>query len=71
MTSLTTDIGHERLELMARHRHANLNCGIKFDDTLLNHERLRSIRLAAALMHSPCATSEAANREGVENRIEP
>jgi hypothetical protein len=56
---------------MARHRHANLNCGIKFDDTLLNHERLRSIRLAAALMHSPCATSEAANREGVENRIEP
>jgi acyl carrier protein len=47
------------------------SCGIKFDDTLLNHERLRSIRLAAALMHSLCATSEAGNREGVENRIEP
>jgi hypothetical protein len=46
-------------------------CGIKFDDTLLNHEHLRSIRSAAALMHSLCAASEAGNREGVENRIEP
>jgi acyl carrier protein len=25
-------------------------CGIKFDDALLNHERLRSIRSAAALI---------------------
>ena len=69
MTSSTTDMGHQRLEPTARHRHANLNCGIKFDDTLLNHERLRSIRLAAALIHSLCAGSEAGNREGVGNQL--
>jgi hypothetical protein len=47
--------------------HANLSCGIKFEDTLLNCERLRSIRLASALMPSLCAASQAGNREGVGN----
>ena len=45
------------------------SCGIKFDDTLLNHEHLRSICSAAALIHSLCAASEAGNREGVRNQL--
>jgi acyl carrier protein len=45
------------------------SCGIKFDDTLLNHERLRSICSAAALIHSLCAASEPGNREGVGNQL--
>lgn len=67
MTSPTTDIGHQRQEATARH--ANLSCGIKFEDTLLNRERLRSIRLASALIHSRCAASEVGNREGVGNQL--
>jgi hypothetical protein len=55
----------ERLGFFAFVLDLERSCGIKFDDTLLNHEHLRSIRSAAALMNSLHAASETENSAGV------